>query len=91
LIARIKERIEIFMVIYFKAGSELRQRLNPDVDEYTRRVETTQGKSVREILCDLGINPGLVAFIHIGGKIKGLDYVPEEGQSITLQPPVSGG
>ncbi len=79
------------MVIYLKAGNELRSRLQPDVDHYTRKVETQPGKTIKEILLDLGINPGLAAFVYIAGKIKSLDYVPQEGQSITLQPPVSGG
>ena len=79
------------MVIYLKAGSELRERLRPDVDYYTRRVETEPGKSIREILQDIGIDPRLVAFIYTGGKVKKLDYIPQDGQTITLQPPVSGG
>lgn len=79
------------MVIYLKAGSELRNRLKPDIDYYTRRVETEEGKTIKEILNDLGINPALVAFVYTEGKVKGLDYIPSGGQSITLQPPVSGG
>ncbi len=79
------------MDIYFKAGGGLRSRLKPDVDYYTRRVETEAGKSIKEILIDLGINPAFVAFVYTEGKVKGLDYIPGEGQTITLQPPVSGG
>jgi hypothetical protein len=79
------------MIIFFKAGSELRHRLNPDVDYYTRRVETDPGKSVKDILKDIGLDPAFVAFLYIEGKVKNLDYVPSEGQYITLQPPVSGG
>ena len=79
------------MEIFLRAGSELRTRLNPDVDYYTRRVETESGKTIKEILTDIGVNPAFVAFVYTGGKLKHLDYVPEEGQSITLQPPVSGG
>ncbi|MCK4760558.1 MAG: hypothetical protein KAW12_00060, partial [Candidatus Aminicenantes bacterium] len=79
------------LTIYFKAGSELRGRLKPDVDYYTRRVETEPGKSVKEILIGLGIEPGLVAFAYSGGKMRKLDYVPQENENITLQPPVSGG
>jgi molybdopterin converting factor small subunit len=79
------------MVIYLKSGSELRERLKPDVDHYTRRVETEDGKSVREILLDLGIDPAFVAFAYIDNKFEQLDYVPSDGQIITLQPPVSGG
>jgi len=79
------------MVVFFKAGSELRHRLNPDVDYYTRRVETEPGKSVRDILKDIGLDPAFVAFIYVEGKVKTMNYVPAEGQNITLQPPVSGG
>lgn len=79
------------MVIYLKAGSELRHRLNPDIDYYTRRIETDAGKTIKEILIDLGINPALVAFAYTEGNMKSLDFIPSDGQSITLQPPVSGG
>jgi len=79
------------MEIFLRAGSELRTRLNPDVDYYTRRVETESGKTIREILTGIGIDPAFVAFVYTGGKLKHLDYIPAEGQSITLQPPVSGG
>jgi len=79
------------MVVFFKAGSELRHKLQPDVDYYTRRVETEPGRTVREILKDLGLDPAFVAFVYVEGKVKNLDYVPTEGQNLTLQPPVSGG
>jgi hypothetical protein len=79
------------MEIYLKAGGGLRDMLKPDVDYYTRRVEVEAGKAMEEILTGLGINPGFVAYVYTGGKVKGLDYVPGEGQTITLQPPVSGG
>ncbi|NOR22615.1 MAG: hypothetical protein GQ476_08035 [Candidatus Aminicenantes bacterium] len=79
------------MVIYLKAGSELRHRLKPDIDYYTRRIETDAGKTIKEVLIDLGINPALVAFLYTEGKVKSLDFIPSDGQSITLQPPVSGG
>lgn len=79
------------MVVFFKTGSELRHRLKPDIDDYTRRVETEPGKSVRDILKDLGLDPAFIAFLYVEGKVRTLDYVPAEGQSITLQPPVSGG
>ncbi len=79
------------MVIHLKAGGQLREMLKPDVDYYTRRVETEAGKNIKEILTAVGINPAYVAFIYLDGKVKHLDYVPSEGQLITLQPPVSGG
>lgn len=79
------------MVIYLKAGSELRERLKPDLDYYTRRVETEKGKTIRDILTDIGIDPSLVAFVYTSGKVKNLFYIPSDGQILTLQPPVAGG
>ncbi|OGD09925.1 MAG: hypothetical protein A2Y86_00395 [Candidatus Aminicenantes bacterium RBG_13_62_12] len=79
------------MVIYLKAGSELRLKLKPDVDHYTRRVDTADGKMLRQILKDIGLDPAFVAFAYSEGKMFSLDGVPRDGQSITLQPPVSGG
>ena len=79
------------MIIYLKSGKDLREILKPDVDYYTRRVETEDGKTIRHVLTDLGIDPALVAFIYTEGEVKGLDYIPKENQNITLQSPVSGG
>jgi molybdopterin converting factor small subunit len=79
------------MIIHFKAGGELRLRLQPDVDEFTRRVEAQDGQSLREILAAIGLDPALVAFALLNGQLKRLSYVPVDGDVITLQPPVSGG
>ncbi len=79
------------MVIYLKAGGELRRRLRPDVDEYTRRVEVREGQTLAEILTGIGVDPRLVAFAVKEQELKRLDYVPADGDVITLQPPVSGG
>ncbi len=79
------------MVIYLKAGGELRVKLNPDIDHYTRRIETHEGKSLAEILMEIGINPSFVAFAFKDGRLKRLDHIPSDGDVITLQPPVSGG
>lgn len=79
------------MVVYLKAGSELRLKLKPDVDFYTRRVETTEGLTLRDILGEIKIDPAFVAFAYSEGRIFSLDGAPRDGQSITLQPPVSGG
>jgi len=79
------------MIIYLKSGKDLRERLNPDVDYYTRKVETEDGKSIREIVTELGIDPAFIAFVYTEGEVKTLDYIPRDGQSITLQSPVSGG
>lgn len=79
------------MVIFLKAGGNLRTLLKPDIDYYTRRVVTEEGKTIKEILEDIGVNPALVAIIHTEGKGKGLNYVPSDGETLTLQPPVAGG
>jgi hypothetical protein len=79
------------VVIYLRSGGKLRERLKPDVDEYTRRVEVEGTPSLNEILAGLGIPDGLVAFAFAEGKFQRLDYRPGEGEIVTLQPPVSGG
>ena len=79
------------MIIYLKSGGKLREKLKPDVDEYTRRVEIDENLSLKEILDRLKIPREFVAFAFVEGHYKRLNYCPEDGQIITLQPPVSGG
>ena len=79
------------MIIYLKSGGKLREKLKPDIDEYTRKVEVEQGLSLKEILNKLKIPYQYIAFSFVDGRFKRLDYFPEDGQVITLQPPVSGG
>lgn len=79
------------MEIYLRSGGKLRHRLAPDVDQYTRRVEVSGNPTLREILASLDIPEGLVAFALAGGKLRRLDYRPTDGETITLQPPVTGG
>ncbi len=79
------------MTVYLRSGGKLREHLNPDVDEYTRRVDVEDGLSISEILEQLGIPAALVAFAFTDGRYQRLDYRPSDGETITLQPPVSGG
>ena len=79
------------MIIYLKSGGKLREKLKPDVDQYTRRIEVEAGLSLKEILKKFDIPAEQVAFAFVEGNFKRLDYYPEDGQIITLQPPVSGG
>ena len=79
------------MTIYLKSGGKLREKLKPDVDQYTRRIEVEPGLSLTEILKKFDIPVEQVAFAYVEGHFKRLDYYPEDGQVITLQPPVSGG
>ena len=78
-------------MIYLKSGGKLREKLKPDIDEYTRKVEVDQGMSLKEILNTLNIPYQYIAFAFVDDRFKRLDYFPEDGQVITLQPPVSGG
>ncbi len=79
------------MTIYLRAGGDLGRKLRPDVDEFTRRVETAPGQTLREILVGIGLEPGFVAFAVLGDAVKRLSYKPADGDVLTLQPPVSGG
>jgi hypothetical protein len=79
------------MVIYLRSGGRLRERLQPDVDQYTRRVEVEGSPTLREILATIGIPLVLVAFGFSQGAARRLDYRPSDGEVITLQPPVAGG
>ena len=79
------------MTIFLRAGGQLRAMLRPDVDHYTRRVEVDGEKTVGEILKDISVDSAYVALVHVDSKIKDLSYRPSDGQTITLQPPVSGG
>ena len=79
------------MVIYLKSGGKLREKLKPDIDQYTRKVELENAMQLREILSRLDIPADSIAFAFVDGNLKRLDYVPENGQIIILQPPVSGG
>jgi sulfur carrier protein ThiS len=77
--------------LFLRSGGKLRDRLKPDVDQYTRRVEVEDDLTLRQILAALGIPEGLVAFAFADGKLRRLDHRPGDGDVVTLQPPVSGG
>jgi len=79
------------MTIYFKGGGLLKEYLKPDVDAYTRKVETTQGKTIREIMEQINLKPSLVSMAILSGKVIPMSYMPSEGDIITLRPPVQGG
>jgi molybdopterin converting factor small subunit len=79
------------MTIFLRAGGQLRAMLKPDVDHYTRKVEIDGEKTVGEILKEISLDPAYVALIYVDSKMKDLSYRPSDGQTITLQPPVSGG
>jgi molybdopterin converting factor small subunit len=79
------------MTIFLRAGGQLRAMLRPDIDHYTRKVEIESEKTVGEILKDISLDSRFVALVHVDGRVKDLSFKPSNGQTITLQPPVSGG
>jgi len=79
------------MTLYLKSGGKLREKLKPDVDQYTRRIEVAEGLTLKEILQKFDIPAEQIAFAFVEGSFKRLDFYPQDGQIITLQPPVSGG
>ncbi len=79
------------MTVYLRSGGKLHELLKPDVDQYTRRVETHEGATLAEILGELGIPLAMVAFAFADGKVRKLEYIPSDGDVITIQSPVAGG
>jgi len=79
------------MTIYLKTGGRLKQWLKPDIDDYTLKVNAPENLTLKEILLSLNFPVNQVAFAYVEGNFRRLDYKPEDGQVITLQPPVSGG
>ena len=79
------------MTVFLRAGGQLRAMIKPDVDHYTRKVEVADDKTVDEILKHISLDPAFVALIYVDGQVKDLTFRPSHGQTITLQPPVSGG
>jgi len=79
------------MTVFLKAGGQLRAMIKPDVDHYTRKVEIEGEKTIGEILEHISLNSAFVALMYVDGVMKDLSYKPADGETITLQPPVSGG
>ncbi|MDZ4164778.1 MAG: MoaD/ThiS family protein [Smithellaceae bacterium] len=79
------------MIVFFQAGGLLKDYLKPDLDEYTRKIEVEPGLTVREIMERINIRPAAVSMVLIAGKRIPWSYVPKEGETIVLLPPVQGG
>jgi molybdopterin converting factor small subunit len=47
------------VIIFLRSGGKLRDRLKPDVDQYTRRVEVEGDQSLRDILNEIGVPDSL--------------------------------
>jgi hypothetical protein len=79
------------VTIYLKVGGMLKERVRTDVDEWTRKVETESGRTLRQVLEELGLKTVHVAMAFSGDRLVPLSYVPSDGEVITLRPPVQGG
>lgn len=79
------------MIVLLRAGGQLREMLKPDVDHYTRKIECRSGSNMEAIFKQIGLDKKYIAFIYVDGKICDFNYIPKDGQIVTLQPPVSGG
>jgi molybdopterin converting factor small subunit len=79
------------VTIFLKVGGMLKERVKTDVDEWTRSVETEPGRTLRQVIEELGLKTVHVAMAFVGARLISLSYVPHDGDVITLRPPVQGG
>jgi len=56
-----------------------------------KEVHVDPGRSVREILTSLGINPDLVAGVFVKGEQQTKDYILQEGDDVRLLAVIGGG
>jgi len=55
-------------------------------------LEDADGRTVAEVVADLGIPPASVSITLVNGRhVQGQDYVLQEGDELTLLPPIGGG
>jgi len=47
--------------------------------------------SLRDIICELGINPLIVMMCTVDGQYRDKEFVPEDGAEIVLIAPPAGG
>ena len=78
-------------MIYLKAAGDLAAYLDLEPGSSMHRLELETPATLQEILAQLGIPTGLVAFGYSDGVVRRLDYQPVDGETITLQAPAAGG
>jgi molybdopterin converting factor small subunit len=67
------------------------QQIFPDKKD-TVVIEIGEPESVRVLIARLNISPDLVMVVLSGdGQRRDLDYVPADGELVTVLPPISGG
>ena len=55
-------------------------------------LENADGRTVAEMMADLGIVPASVSVVLVNGHyVKPRSYVLQEGDEVTLLPPIGGG
>jgi len=55
-------------------------------------LEDADGRTVAEMMADLGIVPASVSVVLVNGHyVKPRSYVLQEGDEVTLLPPIGGG
>jgi sulfur carrier protein ThiS len=74
------------MEINLRATSDLARMLPP-----TGRLEIGGDAKVEDVLGNLGINSDLVMLFVIDGELADIDSPLEEGMTLELIPPISGG
>ena len=74
------------MEISLRATSDL-ARLIPE----TGRLEIGDDSTVEDVLSNLGIDSDLVMLFVIDGELADMDSPLEEGMTLELIPPISGG
>lgn len=54
-------------------------------------VDLHEPASIRQILTSLGVKPELIMHVSSAGETHTKDYVPRDGEEVTLVSPPSGG
>ncbi len=74
------------MEISLRATSDLARLIPP-----TGKVKVGEEARVEDVLSDLGINSDLVMLFVIDGELADVDSPLEDGMTLELIPPISGG
>jgi sulfur carrier protein ThiS len=74
------------MEISLRATSDLARLIPP-----TGKVEVADEARVEDVLSDLGIDSDLVMLFVIDGELAEVDSPLEDGMTLELIPPISGG
>lgn len=76
---KVKVKLFFWLGKYYQAGNELHE------------VELAPNSSVNHLLEKIGISPEKVALVFINGKQQKTSTILQEGDEVTLFPPVAGG